>query len=168
MNKNIKTKIEGFTIRFAERKDSEIIYNLIRELAEYEKLLDRLEVTKELLKESLFQSSVAETLIGEYQQKPVAYAIFFYSFSSFTGRIGIYIEDLYVKPQFRRRGLGEAMFSFIAKLAVEEKCGRLEWSCLIWNKPAIAFYERMGAVVLDEWKMYRLTGRNIEKAAEGL
>jgi GNAT superfamily N-acetyltransferase len=165
MDKNIKTRIDGFTIRFGEEKDAGIIYNLVKELAEYEKLLDSLEVTEELLKETRFHRGVVEAIIGEYKHKPVAYAIFFHTFSSFTGRIGIFIEDLYVKPQMRRKGLGEIMFSFIAKLAMERKCGRLEWSCLDWNKPSIAFYKKMEAVALDEWTTYRLAGRNLEKVA---
>ncbi len=159
------TRIDGFSIRFAGEKDTETICELIKELADYEKLQDGLELTEELLQESLFRRNIVETIIGEYEKRAVAYAIFFHNFSSFTGRIGIYIEDLYVKPQMRKKGFGEAMFSFIAKLAVKRKCGRLEWSCLDWNKPSIAFYKKMGAVPLEQWTMYRLTGRNLEKAA---
>jgi GNAT superfamily N-acetyltransferase len=162
---NIETRIKGFTIRFAEENDARIIFGMIRELAEYEKLLDKFDATEELLRESLFQHNVAETLIGDYQRKPVGYAIFFHNFSSFNGRLGIYIEDLYVKPEMRGKGFGEALLSFIAKLAVERKCGRLEWSCLDWNTPSIAFYKRIGAASMDEWTMYRLTGKNLEKAA---
>jgi GNAT superfamily N-acetyltransferase len=165
MGKKIRTRIDGFTIRFAEEKDAEIIFNMVKELAEYERLLDSLEATEELLGESLFHRGVAETLIGEYRGKPVGYAIFFHNFSSFAGRLGIYVEDLYVKPAMRGKGFGETMFAFIAKLAVERRCARLEWSCLDWNKPSIAFYGKMGAVSLDEWTMYRLTGKSLEKIA---
>ncbi len=160
------TRIDGFSIRFGGEKDTATIYELIKELAYYEKLQDGLELTEGLLKESLFKYNIVETIIGEYEKSAVAYAIFFHNFSSFTGRIGLYIEDLYVKPQMRKKGFGEAMFSFIAKLAVERDCGRLEWSCLDWNKPSIIFYKKMGAVPLKQWTMYRLTGRNLEKAAE--
>jgi GNAT superfamily N-acetyltransferase len=150
VNTNFRTRIDGFTIRFAEEKDAAIIFSMVKELAEYEKLLDSLEATEEILRESLFKCGVAETLIGEYKGKPVGYAIFFHNFSSFVGRIGIYIEDLYVKPQLRGKGFGEAMFMFIAKLAVERKCGRLEWSCLDWNTPSIGFYQKMGAIRMNE------------------
>ncbi len=167
MCEKIPTRIDDFTIRFAEEKDNETVFSMIRELAEYEKLLPTLEATEELLRESLFQRRGAETLIGEYQQNPVAYAIFFHNFSSFAGRIGIYIEDIYVKSEMRGKGFGEAMFAYIAKLAVERKCGRLEWSCLDWNKPSIEFYERMGAEPLDKWTTYRLAGKNLTKIASG-
>jgi GNAT superfamily N-acetyltransferase len=165
MSKIIQTRIPGFTLRFAEKNDAGTIFGMVKELAEYEKLLDSFETTEEQFKESLFQRGVTETLIGEYSGKSVGYAIFFHNFSSFLGRIGIYIEDVYVKPEMRGRGFGEAMFAFIAKLAVERKCGRLEWSCLDWNKPSIAFYEKMGAERLHEWTMYRLAGRDLERTA---
>lgn len=165
MGENIRTRINGFTIRFAEEKDARILFGMIKELAEYEKLLDKFEASEELLKESLFQRDVAETLIGEYNQEPVGYAIFFHNISTFTGRIGIYIEDIYVKPQMRGKGFGEALLAFIAKVAVERNCGRLEWSCLDWNKPSIAFYRKMGAVALDDWTMYRVAGKSLKKLA---
>ena len=165
MNTKIQTRIDGFKIRFAEEKDAAAIFSMVKELAEYEKLLDSLKATEDLLRESLFKRSVAETVIGEYEGQPVGYAIFFHNFSSFVGRIGIYIEDLYVKPQLRGKGFGEAMFLYIAKLAVERNCGRLEWSCLNWNTPSIAFYQKMGAVPLDEWTTYRLTGETLTKIA---
>ncbi len=165
MKENVKTRIQGFTIRFAREKDAETIFHMIKELAEYEKLSGNLEVTQELLKENLFHRGIFETIISEYNKKPVGYAIFFHCFSSFAGRVGIYIEDLYVKPEMRGKGFGEAMFAFIAKLTVERKCGRLEWSCLDWNTPSIEFYKKMGAVSLDEWTMYRLTRAKLEKIA---
>jgi GNAT superfamily N-acetyltransferase len=166
MSENIQTRIDGFTIKFAEEKDTGTVFSMIRELAEYEKLLGSFEVTEERLRESLFRRGVAEALIGEYKQRPIGYAIFFHTFSSFTGRIGIFIEDIYVKPKMRGKGFGEAMFAFIAKLAIERKCGRLEWSCLDWNTPSIAFYKKMGAVPLNDWTMYRLTGKNLKKLAQ--
>ena len=165
MAKKFRTRIDGFTVRIADEKDTGTILKMVRELAEYERLLDGFTATEELLKETLFQRGVAETLIGEYNQEPVGYAIFFHNVSSFAGRLGIYIEDIYVKPELRSKGFGEAMFAFIAKLAVERRCVRLEWSCLKWNKPSIAFYEKMGAEPLKEWTVYRLTGKNLEKTA---
>jgi GNAT superfamily N-acetyltransferase len=161
----MQTRIEGFTLRFAEEKDAGIILELIRELAEYEKLLTNVEATEETLKESLFRQNVTKTIIAKYYDKTVGYSIFFYNFSSFLGRLGIYIEDLYVKPEFRGKGFGETIFAFIAKLAVERKCGRLEWACLDWNKPSIAFYERMGATAMNDWAMYRIAGEGLERLA---
>ncbi len=165
MSKHIGTRIDGFTIRFADEKDARIIFGMVKELAEYEKLLDSFEATEELLKESLFHSGDAETIICYHYEKPVGYAIFFHNFSSFTGRVGIFIEDIYVKPEMRGKGFGKMMFAFIAKVAVERKCGRLEWSCLDWNTPSIEFYKKMGAVPLDDWTTYRLAGRNLETIA---
>ena len=165
MSKTIRIPIDGFTVRFAEEKDAKIVFDMVKELAEYEKLSDSLEATLELFKKSLFRRGIAETIIGEYNGKPVGYAIFFHNFSSFVGRIGIYIEDIYVKPEVRGRGFGEAMFAHISKLAVERKCGRLEWSCLDWNAPSIEFYDKMGAKRLSDWTAYRLSGRALEQAA---
>ena len=165
MKKTAQTRINGFTIRFAEENDARIVLDMVRELAAYEKLVDNLEATEELFSESLFQRGVAEALIGEYEGKPVGYAIFFHNFSSFTGRIGLYIEDIYVKPEMRGKGFGRAMFAYIAKLAVERKCGRLEWSCLDWNKPSIAFYEKMDAKRLEDWTMYKLSGDALQRMA---
>lgn len=165
MSTNIQTRIEGFALRFAAEKDVATIFSMIKELAEYEKLLDRLEATEEILRESLFQSDVVETLIGEFKGKPIGYAIFFHNFSSFKGRLGIYIEDIYIKPELRGKGFGEAIFTFIAKLAVERLCGRLEWACLNWNTPSIAFYKKMGAIPMDKWTVYRLTGEPLAKVA---
>lgn len=166
MKRIVETRIKGFTIRFANEDDAEIVFNMVKKLAAYEQLTDSLKATMEIFRESLFQRGVAETLIGEYEGTPVGYAIFFHNFSSFTGRIGIFIEDIYVKTEMQGKGFGQAMFACIAKLAIERKCGRLEWSCLDWNKPSIAFYEKMGATRLDEWSTYRLSGDALEQIAE--
>lgn len=166
MNENIQTRIDGFKIRFATKEDVGIVFNMIKELAVYEKLLDNFEATEDLLQEALFKRHVAETLIAEYKHEPVGYAIFFYNVSSFLGRVGIFIEDLYVKPEMRGKGFGETMLSFIAKLAVERNSGRLEWACLDWNRPSIAFYKKMNAVALEDWTMYRVAGRSLRKLAD--
>ncbi len=166
--KECKTRIDGFTIRFADEKDVRDIWRMVKELATYEKLLDGFEVTEDILRESLFHCGVAETIIGEYNLEPVGYAIFFQTFSSFLGRIGIYIEDIYVKPQMRGKNFGESMFAFIANLAVKRKHGRVEWSCLNWNKPSMVFYDKMGAKPLKEWTMYRLSGEDLERVAGNL
>src|SRR5512136_3123163 len=157
MNKGMKneesfeTRINGFTIRFAEEKDANEILRMVKELATYEKLLEGFEATEDILRESLFHRGVAETLIAEYNRKPIGYAIFFQTFSSFLGQIGIFIEDIYVEPEMRGKNFGKVLFAFIADIAVKRKCARLEWSCLDWNKPSIAFYEKMGAKRLNEW-----------------
>ncbi|HLN45576.1 MAG TPA: GNAT family N-acetyltransferase [Candidatus Sulfotelmatobacter sp.] len=166
MDENIQTRVDGFTIRFAKKEDVGIVFDMIKELAVYEKLLDNFEATEDLLQEALFKRNVAETLIGEYKHEPVGYAIFFYNISSFLGRVGIFVEDLYVKPEMRGKGFGETMLSFVAKIAVERNCGRLEWACLDWNKPSIAFYKKMNTVVLEDWTMYRVAGKSLRKLAD--
>ncbi|WP_434655296.1 GNAT family N-acetyltransferase [Thermoanaerobacterium thermosaccharolyticum] len=156
MSELIDTKLEKFKLRFAEEKDVPLILSFIKELAEYERLLHEVVATEKLLKESLFERKAAEVIIGEYEDKPVGFALFFHNFSTFLGRPGIYLEDLYIKPEMRGKGLGKIMLSFLAKLAVERNCGRLEWSCLDWNEPSIKFYKQLGAVPMDEWTVYRV------------
>jgi GNAT superfamily N-acetyltransferase len=166
MPKRLNAKPDAFAIRFAEEKDAVTLFALIRELAKYENLLDKVNATEALVRKSIFQQEVAEAVIGEYHGKAVGYAIFFHNFSSFTARAGIFIEDIYVKPRFRRKGFGKAFFEFLAKLALERGCARLEWACLDWNAPSIAFYKRLGAEALTEWTMYKLAGESLVKAAE--
>lgn len=161
----IDTKLENFKIRFAQENDVELVYEFIRELAEYEKMLEEMVATPELLRESLFERKVAEVIIGEYENKPVAFALFFHNFSTFVGKPGIYLEDLYVKPEMRGKGIGEIMLSFLGKLALERKCGRLEWCCLDWNEPSIKFYKQMGAIPMDEWTTYRVHEEKLEGLA---
>lgn len=152
----INTKLKDFKIRFAEINDVPLILEFIKELADYEKMFHEVVATEEVLMDSLFERRMAEVIIGEYKSKPVAFALFFHNFSTFLGRPGIYLEDLYVKPEFRGKGIGKIMLSFLAKLAVERKCGRLEWWCLDWNEPSIRFYKQMGAVSMDDWTVYRV------------
>lgn len=159
----INTKSENFKLRFAEEKDVALILDFIKELAIYEKMLDDVVATEESLKDFLFHKKMAEVLIGEYNNKPVAFALFFHNFSTFLGRPGIYLEDLYVKPEMRGIGIGKHILSYLAKLCVERKYGRLEWSCLDWNEPSIEFYKKMGAVPMDEWTVYRLSGKALEE-----
>lgn len=159
----IDTKLKNFKLSFAEEKDVGLILDFIKELAIYEKMLDDVVATEESLKEFLFHKKMAEVLIGEYDNKPVAFALFFHNFSTFLGRPGIYLEDLYVKPEMRGRGIGKNILAYLAKLCIERKCGRLEWSCLDWNEPSIEFYKKMGAVPMDEWTVYRLSGNALEK-----
>lgn len=162
----IDTKLNEFKIRFAEVKDVPLILEFIKELAQYENMLKEVVATEEILMESLFERKAAEVIIGEYENKPVAFALFFHNFSTFLGRPGIYLEDLYVKPEMRGKGIGKIMLSYLAKLSVERKCGRLEWWCLDWNEPSIKFYKQMGATPMDEWTVYRVCDDGLEKLAD--
>lgn len=161
----IDTKLDNFKLRFAEEKDAALILKFIKELAEYEKMLDHVVTTEEILIESLFQRKTAEVVIGEYEGEPVCFALFFHNFSTFLGRPGLYLEDLYVKPHMRGKGIGKIMLSFLASIAMERKCGRFEWWCLDWNEPSINFYKYMNAVAMDDWTVYRLTGEHLKGLA---
>ncbi len=161
-----ETKIKDFTIRFATRKDVPLILQFIKELADYEHLLDQVVATEAILEEYLFDKNKAEVIIGEYAQEPVGFALFFHNFSTFLGKSGIYIEDLYVKPEMRGKGLGRAILSHLAKLAKERNCGRLDWWVLNWNEPSIQFYKRIGAIPMDEWTVYRLQGEALNHLAD--
>ncbi len=153
-------------IRPATQADVPVILSLIRELAEYEKLNHLMVATEETLAKELFgPKSSAETLIGEANGEPVAFAVIFHNFSTFLGKKGLYLEDLYVRRDSRRQGYGKAMLLHIARLAVERGCGRFEWMVLDWNEPAIKFYESMGASILHEWKLARVTGEALERLA---
>lgn len=158
---------DQFSIRFANPKDIPVILELIRELASYENLLHMVVADEKLLDEWVFQKKVAEVIIGELNNTVVGFSLFFHNFSTFLGKPGIYIEDVYVKKEYRHQGLGKSFFRFIAQLARERGCGRMEWSVLDWNKSAIQFYQSLGAEPLNEWTFYRLTGEGIQSLAEG-
>jgi len=161
----METKLKEFKIRFAIESDVLLILSFIKELAEYEKMITDVVATEEGLKESLFIRKKAEVLIGEYQNRPVSFALFFHNYSTFLGKPGIYLEDLYVKPELRKKGIGKAMLSFLANITKERNCGRLEWSCLNWNKPSIKFYKQQGAISMDEWTVYRVHGDALNRLA---
>lgn len=145
------------TFRAACRQDVPVILQLIRELAEYEKLAHEVVADEATLAEFLFgKKPYAEVLLAEVNNNVAGFCLFFHNFSTFLGKPGIYIEDIYVKPEYRSQGIGKKFFSQISALAEERKCGRVEWWVLDWNKPAITFYERMGATAMDEWTVYRL------------
>lgn len=146
------------TFRMSQPKDTALILHFIRGLAVYEKMEDQVIATEELLTEWLFEKQKAEVVIEEAAGKPVGFALFFHNFSTFLGRAGIYLEDLFVEPSERGKGYGKALLTHLAQLAVERGCGRLEWSCLDWNQPSIDFYLSMGAQRMDDWTTYRLTG----------
>lgn len=167
MENMIDTKLDKFKLRFAKEKDVPLILQFIKELADYEKLLHEVVATEEILMDSLFKQKSAEVVIGEYENKPISFALVFHNFSTFLGRSGIYLEDLYVKPEMRGKGIGKLMLSFLGKLAIERGCGRLEWWCLDWNKPSIEFYKNMGAIPMDEWTVYRVCDKALVDLAEG-
>jgi GNAT superfamily N-acetyltransferase len=153
-------------IRFARPEDIPCILGFIKELAFYEKMEDQVVATEELLLEWLFEKQKAEVLLAVVDGKPVGSALFFHNFSTFLGRAGIYLEDLYVQPAYRGRGYGKALLKRLAQITVERGCGRLEWACLDWNQPSIDFYRSLGAVSMDGWSTYRLTGETLQKMAE--
>lgn len=150
------------TLRAAEEKDVGVVLSLIRELAEYEKMSDQVIATEEGLRAAMFDRRVAEAIIAEEDGKPIGFALYFYNFSTFIGHEGLYLEDLYVRPEYRGRGYGKALFCALARRAKEKNCGRFEWSCLDWNTPSIGFYRSMGAVAMDEWTVYRLDRAGID------
>ncbi len=161
----LDTKIKNFTIRQAQPQDVGLILSFIKELADYERLLSEVTATEEILSKTLFVDRRAEVVIGEYEGKPVSFALFFHNFSTFLGKPGLYLEDLYVRPECRGLGLGKVMLSYLAKLAVERDCGRMEWVCLDWNESSIRFYKQLGAVPMEDWTIYRLEGDNLGKVA---
>lgn len=156
----------GMTFRFAERKDSGLILSFIKGLASYEKMLDQVVDTEEQLEQWIFDKRKAEVIFACEDGKEVGFALFFHNFSTFLGRAGIYLEDLFVLPEYRGRGYGKALLRKLAQIAVERECGRLEWWCLDWNKPSIDFYLSLGAKPMDEWTVYRVTGETLKKLAE--
>ena len=161
----LKTNIENFQIRFATQEDTSLIFGFVKELASYENMLREVTGNEEMLRDSLFVQKKAEVMIGEYEGVPVGFALFFHNYSTFLCKSGIYLEDLYVKPQMRGLGLGKAMLSCLAKLAVERNCGRLEWWCLNWNEPSIKFYKQMGAKPMNEWTVYRVDKQELRDLA---
>lgn len=149
----------SFVIRRAEPRDASAILRLIRELADYERLLDRVEIDEARIGESLFAASPKVFCdVAEIAGEAVGYALWFYSYSTFTGRHGIYLEDLYVEPEHRGAGIGRAFLQNLARRCAEEGLTRLEWAVLTWNEPSIGFYRSLGALPMDEWTVYRLSG----------
>ena len=144
--------------RFATEKDIPLILEFIKELAEYENMLSEVVADEKTLTKWIFENKKAEVIFALEDDVEVGFALFFHNFSTFLGRAGIYLEDLFVLPEYRGRGFGKGLLKELARIAVERGCGRLEWSCLDWNKPSIDFYLSIGAVPMDEWTVYRLTG----------
>tara|TARA_Y100000588_G_scaffold393217_1_gene508076 strand:- start:1389 stop:1892 length:504 start_codon:yes stop_codon:yes gene_type:complete len=162
----IDEKHDFLVIRPAEEADVSLLAEFIRGIAEYEKLLDQVVADETILHESFFGSQPsAEALIAEWEGKPAGFAVFFENFSTFMGRSGLYLEDLYVNPEYRRKGIGKALLARLAKIAVERGCPRFEWVALDWNQNAIDLYEKWGAEQLKQWRIFRLSGENLAKLA---
>ena len=150
----------------ATRNDLSLILALIKELAEYERLAHEVVATEEVLSETLFgERPYAEVVLAYYDDEPVGYALYFHSYSTFLGRPGLYLEDLFVRPAVRGKGIGKALLAFVARVASERTCGRLEWSVLNWNEPAIGFYKSLGAKPMDTWTIYRMTDEPLARLA---
>ncbi|GAB4132313.1 MAG: GNAT family N-acetyltransferase [Ignavibacteriales bacterium] len=159
--------MEKLVIRKAKNEDVGTILHFIQSLAEYEKLTHEVTATEEILLKTLFsESSNAYALLGYYNEKPVCFAIYFYNFSTFKGKPGLYLEDVFVLPEMRGKGFGKQMLIELAKIADENNCGRFEWSVLDWNEPAINFYKKLGAKPMDEWTVFRLDEEGIKNLSE--
>ena len=156
----------NFEIKTAEEKNVGIIFIFIKELAEYERLSHTVVATENSLRQWLFgEHPMAEVILAYTHGKPVGFALFFHNFSTFEGKPGIYLEDLYVRPEYRGKGLGQQLLRYLAKLAKERDCGRFEWTVLDWNESAIQFYRKLGADLLKDWRICRVTGDSLEKLA---
>ena len=158
--------MNNFEIRYATEKDAALILEFIRGIAEYEKMSDEVVATEELLQEWIFEKKKAEVIFAVENGVEVGFALFFHNFSTFVGRAGLYLEDLFVKVEHRGKGYGKALLKELARIAVERGCGRMDWVCLDWNQPSIDFYRSLGAVPMDEWTIYRLTGDTLKAVAE--
>lgn len=157
----------ALSIHPATEEDAPLVLALVRELAEYEKLAHEVTATAEDVRASLFGGArAAEALIARVRGEPAGFALFFHNYSTFLGRRGLYLEDLFVRPHLRGRGVGRALFAAVARAAKERGCGRLEWAVLDWNAPALAFYERLGARAMTEWRLHRLSGAALDALAE--
>ena len=157
--------VDMLTFRSATEQDTGLVLQFIRALAEYEKMLDLVVADEALLEDQLFRKKNAEVIFAMEDGKEVGFALFFHNFSTFLGRSGLYLEDLYVFPEYRGKGYGKALLRKLASLAVDRGCGRMEWWCLDWNQPSIDFYRSLGAEPMNEWTVYRLTGETLERLA---
>ena len=155
------TNTNELTFRYAKRKDTKLILQFIKELAVYEKLLHEVHADETILEEWLFDKQKAEVIFAVINEKEIGFAVFFHNFSTFLGRAGLYLEDLYVKPEYRGKGYGKMILKKLASIAVERKCGRLEWCCLDWNKASIDFYLSLGAQPMSDWTTYRIAGNKL-------
>lgn len=160
-----QTKIAGFAIREAVPEDAPLILDFIKGLAEYEKMPNDVEADAEILRRNIFERGKAEVLIGEENGTPVCFTLFFHNFSTFTGKPGLYLEDLFVRSEYRGKGYGNAMLACLAHIAKERDCGRFEWVCLDWNEHALEVYRKIGAVPQKQWIIQRLSGQALDDLA---
>ena len=158
--------MDDFKFKFATENDLSTILSFIKDLAIYENMLDQVVSDENLLREWIFEKKKAEVIFVLEGEKEVGFALFFHNFSTFLGRAGLYLEDLFVLPEYRGKGYGKALLKKLARIAKERGCGRFEWSCLDWNKPSIDFYKSMGAASMDDWTVYRLTGDSLDNMAK--
>lgn len=156
----------NFTIRQAQESDTALLLEFIRALARYEEMEHEVQATEEDLRQAMFVRGRAHALIAEEDGQPVGFALYFYNFSTFLGHEGLYLEDLFIRPEHRNKGYGKALFEALATIAQSEGCGRFEWWCLDWNSPSIGFYKSLGAKAMDEWTVYRLTRQHIDALAK--
>lgn len=164
----IETKIRGYKLKIAEKKDLSTIYAFTRKMAEYEKLSHEFVAREKDLERALFgEDKVIEIVLGYFDEQPVSFAVFFKNFSTYLGKAGLYLEDLFVIPEMRGKGFGKTLIAFLAKLADDRGYGRFEWIVLDWNTTAIDFYKRLGAKPMNEWIINRVTGKNLKKLANG-
>lgn len=160
----IETAVQDLFIRQAQEEDVPLLLDFIKQLADYEKLSHVVVADAESLRRTLFgEIAFAEVILADYQNQSVGFALFFHNYSTFLGKPGIYLEDLFVVPAMRGKGIGRELLKYLARLTKERNCGRLEWSVLDWNKPAIEFYKNMGAVPMEQWTVFRLTGKALER-----
>ena len=155
----------NFRIRPAREDEAGLVYDFICKIAEYEKMLDQVEATEESVYQTMFVNKDAEVVFAEEDGKVIGFALFFHNYSTFVGHKGLYLEDLFVLPEKRGKGYGKALLKYLANVAVERGCGRMEWVCLNWNAPSIAFYKSIGAIPMDEWTIYRLTASRLREFA---
>lgn len=158
--------MEEVEFRFAERKDSALILQFIKDLADYEKMAEEVIADEQTLEKWIFDKQKAEVIFAVKDGTEIGFALFFHNFSTFLGRAGIYLEDLFVRPEFRGKGYGRAILKKLAQIAVERDCGRLEWWCLDWNKPSIDFYLSLGAEPMSDWTVYRIAGDTLKNLAK--
>jgi GNAT superfamily N-acetyltransferase len=156
-----------FKIRFATKDDAGLILDFIKSLAVYEKMENDVVATIESIKTSIFELHQAEVIIGEEDSKPIGFALFYYNYSTFLGKANLFLEDLFINEPYRNRGYGKQMLSYLAKIAVDKNCDRLDWWCLDWNTPSIEFYKKIGAQQLSEWNVFRLQHDALKKLSKG-
>lgn len=162
----IPTNNPDIILRVATEEDVPVILNFIKDLAEYEKLSQEVKAGEDLLRKTLFgEKKYAEVIIADYINEPAGFMLFFHNYSTFLGKPGIYLEDLFVKPHLRGKGIGKFLLTYLGKLAIERNCGRIEWAVLDWNIPSIEFYKKLGANPMDEWTVFRVTGDGIQNLA---